>query len=351
MVFVVGVEAAFGQEHSLEQLFRKHIDESRKFVLHENIEISMDMLVGIRLLTDKEVDKLSRLAPTDIGAEHRYEKYLSQSKAGGEASRFELFYGNSDLWRLNTTPMTYSVVPYVDRASGSDGDWILSSYQLQTSRNWRGVDEDAGYRPQDRVDLVIRGIGVMVAGVPWPVDMEYSILSINDKNGQSEILLAVGEGQYRLTVEVVGGGDRLRVKRVESLQSDGAKPGVGEFQDWEYSDILGVDVARTYISILPSGQMEKECRLFHIGKLSKDLDVITRSPSADGVDEFRGAATYTSVIKHTAGDRVNVDHESRGITSVVGLDYDKNRDYSFVFVVSVVLAAVFAVMVVRKRSV
>tara|TARA_R110002111_G_scaffold223323_1_gene285290 strand:- start:3506 stop:4561 length:1056 start_codon:yes stop_codon:yes gene_type:complete len=351
MVFIAGGGVAFAQSHPVEQLFRSHIDEARAFILPENIEVSLDLLVGIRLLTDKEVDKLRRLAPTDVDAEHRYEKFLSQSKAGGEASRFELFYGKPGLWRLNSTPMTYSAVPYVDRASGSDGDWVLSSYQLQTSSNWRDVDEDAGYRPQDRVDLVIRSVGVMVAGIPWPVDMEYSVLSIEDKKGQSEILLSVGEGQYRLTVEVVGGGERLRVRRVENLQSDGANPGVGEFLEWEYSDILGVDVARTYVSMLPSGQMEKEYRLFHIGKLSKDLDVITRSPAADGVDEFRGAATYTSVIKHTAGDRVNLDPESRGITSLVDMDNGKDRGYPFVFVISVVFAAVFAVMVIRKQSI
>jgi len=276
-------------------------------------------------------------------------------EAGGAKNRTELYYASKNTWRVNITPLTYSASPYVDRAHGVDGYWSLTERQLQTARKLEAKSRGTRFNPKIVFDVAEIWITSWSTGVAWPAEAECVIEEVREHNKKTEIVVRVGPSKFILHVERPLGEEawaRFQVQSIEVVDPENGSPvAIMEFDGWQYHDDIGIDLAHHTLTTLANGQVETEHYVSRASLFEGNFSEITKMPAADSVDQFRGQMTYQSVINHTKSERSTLDDDSRKIIDRVKTDGSGPMGYRILLVISVIISAVFATVLLRRRSV
>jgi hypothetical protein len=94
---------------------------------------------------------------------------------------------------------------------------------------------------------------------------------------------------------------------------------VARFSDWEWNESLGRSVAHRYEMITESGTPELTIRIIMIKSLERDMDRLTALPTSDGVDLFRGDATFIHVTNLSRGEMSSVDTADRTVLETIAI--------------------------------
>lgn len=329
------------------RVLERLVEEARSFELPEDIEITMRQTSPAPSPSEADIDALRRLAPVDANARLRLEQMTTEIKSGGVDRTMLLMYASQDHWRINTDRTPNIVVKYSDSATNGRTKWHLTDRKLQHANHDETIEK---FAIESGPWVVRLWLGNMVTGAGWPLENDPELLrAIEGPNG---LLYTIrnGDAIRRITV-VPGPKDELpRVTLVERKPSDIDSDffPVARFSDWEWNETVGRHVAHRYEMITSSGAPEVTITLVAMKPLDRDMDLITALPASDGVDPFRGEATFAHVTNLSRGEMSSVDSGDRSVLDTISIR--RQADSSLRVLGIVVMGAVALTVALFVRS-
>lgn len=338
----------------LRALLEAEIRHLESFELPENIEVEYIRRQPPMSLSEEEHADLVRLAGVEANARMQLDRYRKENEYGSNEATTTLFYADASRWRTNTDYPADTVLSYNDYGSGKDGIWLLNNRQMQYSA---GHEPSDGFYPASQVELLTTWLGIASTGIPWPLTRTLHLVEAEENGSGVVFVLRDGDIQGRRTrltgviEDALGSspGERLIITKAEVSPSEGAPFSVtSTFDDWRREEAFGRKIAHTMTVHDEKGREIQATTLARVGPLSHDIDAITRRPTADGSDPFRGSPTFASVIDHSGGEIAYVNTDDRSLLGAVPLEKRGARGWKVVGVLAAV-AAVCAVLLIHNR--
>jgi hypothetical protein len=319
-ICIVGLATAVSgsefEDHAL--LLERLVEDARSFDLPDNVEIRMDQKFPPPALGESELADLRRLALVDATARNRLGQVEEEIKAGGVERSTLLMYVDSDHWRINTDRRPFTVVKFSDSATNGRTKWHLSDRKLQYANHNETIEK---FAIESGPWLVRLWLGNMVTGAGWPLESDPELLHVAENPDGFLYTIQSGDTIRRLTLVFDPEMDKPRVTLVErrlSNKNNVFYP-VARFSDWEWNESLGRSVAHRYEMITESGTPELTIRIIMIKSLERDMDRLTALPTSDGVDLFRGDATFIHVTNLSRGEMSSVDTADRTVLETIAI--------------------------------
>lgn len=347
--------SASALEPRLEQALLDRIEQARNFVIPEGIEFRYDLLQGSTAVGDEELERLRRLAPSDLNADLRLKQYESELELDGKRSEHALYYADDDHWRTSTLSLNHSLSPYSELAKGDDGYWGMGSRQLTAARRLDKETEEARWNPEFQLSTMKSMLSSWATGALWRTEADIDIVNSRVEGNEGWMTIDEGLRQFKLHVQrsdVDTGWASFHVQEIEILDRDsGQSVAVVALEGWRSASGFHFMLPESVRTILADGTIESEYTNISLRPLSRDIGELTALPGADSVDPIRGQVTFRSVRQLGSDETEILDTDTREVLDVVKSDQDEPATAWGSAVWLVLIGVVVIVFVViRKRG-
>ncbi len=323
-VFVAA--AADGQELGSLEWFRAEWKAAEKVGLPEGYYIDYSILTRV----PGDEAELARLAgiiegKPDHPLRRTHDELKSQIEIGPKTTRYRVWYGGPNRWRLSMTHPLHLPAGYEYAEIAYDGPrtWWMTPKELRLLDARRPPE---GRDPAGLISALPHYLNDWLAMGFSSGPLGITPVSSVVRDGVWEATTASASGQrvwrYKGRVE----GDRILADVRELIVCEDDPKWLGHrkvWSEWYFVDAIGQWAATRVDSIDADGLAYMTTALHEIRPLKAgELDALMTRPAADGTDPVRGLVTFTSIVDYGSG---TAETWSEGERVTVTLPPDASR--------------------------